>query len=277
MKLSVKFIFLVVSIAFIHSAVAQAPGYMGKRFVAGYGFSTSPAIFGSNGKGNSIFGRSGGNANDGTFAFNIHHEGFVEYALSKKMMLGFSARFYKTSYDNKRSAIGQIYYPGYSYSQYVSESPEGLYYINGLNLTLYGKLYFGKYIAPWGRYMLFGPTIRRYTCSYDPSEMRIPVNIYTTPKQYFSDFGPEKQTFTRFDISFGLGRTRVLYNRLTLDYGFNMQVFAFAATFFDAMDEGLFGGSDNPEADLYMKKTAPWRVRGANRFNVFLKIGVLLF
>ncbi len=277
---TLKKVYVLLSILIAFNDFSQVPGYMGKRFIVGYGASTSPAIFGSNGNGNSIFGHNGGNANTETFALNFHQEGFVEYALSKKMMIGFSARFYKTTYDNSRVTYGNIYNTdsyGYVRTQTISGDLNGLYYINGVNFTLYGKLFFGKYLAPWGTYMLFGPTIRRYSCTYDPVEMNIAYRAdnypYTTKR--FSNFGDTKQSFTRFDISFGIGKSRILYNRITVDYGFNMQVFAFAFTLFDVIDEGL--SDTNPTPDQYMAKTAPWRVRGANRFNVFCKVGVLLF
>lgn len=266
-------------------AHAQAPGYMGKRFAAGYGFYFSPALVGSNGQGQSIIGSAhtnltNSNAETGTLAFNSLHEGWVEYTTGKKFTVGFSARFYKSTFDNSN----EVYIvdgpnnssSGYGYQQ-STQAPLGLYHIKGLNFSLYGKLYFGKYIAPWGRYFIFGPTLKTYTCTYDPNEMKIAFkDEYGGATVYYSKFGPTTQKFKGFDIMAGFGRNRILANRITLDYGFNVNLFALAATLFDATGEGLFSSSQLSPSE-YIATTSPRRVRGVNRFNAFLKVGVLLF
>lgn len=259
---------------------AQVPGYMGKRFVVGYGFYFSPAVAGSNGQGNSILGNivnGSGNSETGTLAFNSLHEGFVEYAVTKKLMLGLSARLYKSTYDNGSS----FDINDYNYGQYYSSSethPEGLYHIKGRNYCFYVKSYFGKYLAPWGRYFMFGPSLNTYTCHYDPSEMKVRVNEYNTTNgtQYFSNFGPQDQRFVKFDFNAGFGRSRIVANRIMIDYGFNVQLGALATSLFDAVGEPLFSTFDRSAVN-YISRTSPVRVRGVNRFNAFLKIGVLLF
>lgn len=263
---------------------SQTPGYMGKRFVAGYGFYFSPAVFGSNGQGSSIFGRENGNATDGEFAFNSMHEVFIEAALTKRFALGLSCKFYKTTYDNARDLYvsnTQVDKYGYNTTVSYSGSPDGFYYIHGQNYSLYAKLFNKLYVAPWGRYMMFGINVKKYTCTYDPSEMKLRYNSYSSSYSNYpaySNFGPEKQKFTKFDVLFGLGRTRIIANRVVLDYGFNANMIAFLSTFFDTVaadNDGVF--SANATASNYIKVTSPWRVRGVNRFNVFLKVGVLLF
>lgn len=263
---------------------AQTPGYMGKRFVAGYGFYFSPAVFGSNGQGNAIFGRKNGNATDGELAFNSMHEAFLEYALTKRFALGFSGKFYRTTYDNTRDlyvSTNQVDNYGYNSSISYSGSPEGFYYIHGQNYSLYAKLFNKLYLAPWGRYMMFGINVEKYTCTYNPSEMKLKyTNNYGSYTNYpaYSDFGPQKQKFTKFDLLFGLGRTRIIANRVVLDYGFNANMIAFLSTLFDTVaadEDGVYSTYAKPSN--YMAVTSPWRVRGVNRFNVFLKVGVLLF
>jgi hypothetical protein len=258
----------------------QAPGYMGKRFLAGYGIALSPAITGSDHNGNSIFSRNGSNATKHRAAFNFHQEGFAEYVLSNRLSLGLSARFCKTTYDNMRETYALVpitYHAGYNSVQRVDRDLQGLYSIKALSLTLYGKLYFRRALAPWGGYIMFGPTLKRYTCSYNPDDMYMEYEAdndrYKTKR--YSDFGPQNQSYNRFDISFGFGKSRIFYNRIVLDYGFNVQLFSFMLILFDQIDEGL---QDNAtEASLYMKKTGTWRTRGINRANGFLRIGILLF
>lgn len=258
--------------------VAQVPGYMGKRFVAGYGFYFSPALIGADGQGASIMGSSTGNAETGTIAFNSLHELFAEYTVGKKLSLGISARIYRSAYDNNRELIvtGSYTNPfGYTQSYTSGGHPTGLYHIKGVNYLLYGKLYFGKFLAPWGRYFMFGPSLNTYSTNYSPDEMRVKVNN-SGADLFYSDFGPQQQRFVKFDIMAGLGRSRILANRICLDYGFNVNIIALFTTLFDATNTDFFDNSI-PTNYTYMQKTSPARVRGVNRFNAFVKIGVLLF
>lgn len=256
---------------------SQTPGFMGKKFVVGYGFHFGPALSGSNGAGKSILSK--GNSESGTFAFNTMHEAFIEYSIKPRFSIGISAKYYKTTYNNALylNAI-QTYVDNSGYSQtiYSYGKPNGLYTIKAINYNIYGKLFYSRYIAPWGKYMMFGLNIKTYTCSYDPSEMYLTNDRYyynsNAPKT-ISDFGPEKQKYKKFDFLFGLGRTRIISNRIIIDYGFNTNLFSFITTFFDAIGEDTF--IDNINNTDYIKRTSSYRVRGVNRFNAFLKVGYL--
>ena len=264
----------------------SAPGYMGKRLNVGYGFNFSPATFGSNGSGSSLFGHTGGHAETGSLAFNSLHEGFIEYAIKTRIMICFSVKYYKSTYDNalnlnvdnvpvKDPASGA----NIPMSQ-VDQNPEGYYNITGFNYCLYFKIYHGRFVAPWGGYMLAGITLNTYKCSYDPGLMRIQMqdnSNYPNTTAYLTDFGPQGQFYMRPDVVFGLGKTRVISNRITIDYGFTTQLFALFTTVFDITggDLSVFTNKPSPTNLNYMEATAPGRIRGANRLNAFIKIGVL--
>ena len=271
-------ILFVITVNTLHS---QSSGYYGKRVVAGYGFYFSPAIFGTNASGNTIIGRDNGNGTTGEFAFNSLHEGFLECAVTNRFLLGVSVKLYKTTYDNSRELSAyttDVNQYGYTSEVSYYGSPEGLYNITGQNYSLYAKLFNKRYVAPWGRYMHFGVTIRKYTCSYDPNEMKLKYggfNNYVYPD--LKDFGDQKQQFTKFDLMYGFGRTRIIANRITLDYGFNANVFAVLSTFFDIVTDGDGLLTNNVSNYNYFKATSPWRVRGVNKLNTFLKVGILLF
>lgn len=269
--------FLIVFVIVSISLKSQAPGFMGKKFVGGYGFHFSPATYNSNGNGKSIFGRDGGNAETGTFALNTMHEAYIEYATKNRFSIGFSARYFKTTYDNVQyaEAIEAITNSnGQTYFTSVGGRPNGFYTIKGINYNLYGKLFYSRHVAPWGRYMMFGLNIRTYTCIYDPNEMYVKSAYYNSTYTTFSDFGPLKQRFIKFDLLFGLGRSRIISNRIVLDYGFNTNLISLLNTLFDAVGEDFF--LDNKYTNTnYLKRTSSFRVRGLNRFNAFLKIGYM--
>lgn len=252
---------------------AQAPGHLGKRFVLGYGAHFSPAIFSPDARNNSIIGRSDqvGSATTGQFAYNYTHEAYIEFALSTRFMLGFSGKFYRTNYDNaldiSKSFNNNIY------SQ-IDNDVRGSYEIRGQSLCLYGKLFSKRYVAPWGRYMVFGPIINLYNTTYDPSIMyQSATNKYTNESLKVSNYGALNQSYMGFNILIGWGRSRIIANRFVLDYGFSMQAISIVAILFDA---NLIERTNLYDSD-YIEKTAGTRIRALNRCNAFIKMGFLIF
>jgi hypothetical protein len=270
----------VMSLFFSINLIAQTPGYMGKRLVIGYGFHFSPAFIGSNGKGQSIIGR--GNSESGVAAFNSLHQFFLEFAISKRVMVGASVSIYKTTYDNNKTLDVSAYQKNkdgsYSALAYFG-SPTGLYNIKGQNYALYAKLFRKSHLAPCGKYIMLGINIRRYTSSYDPNIMQLEYQKNKIDYVYpaYSDFGRREQSFTRFDLLFGFGRTRILFHRVAIDYGINVNVYAFLASPFDATSDNddLFNHRSVP--GNYIETTSAWRTRGVNSMNAYLKVGILLF
>lgn len=264
-------LYFFLTLFFFSKTYSQSPGYMGKRFLIGYGFHTSPAIFGANANGSSIIGNSSGNSETGSLAFNVLHEGYAEVVTSSKWTACFSVRYYKTKYDNHESVN---YIANNINSTY---NVNGLYDIRGLTYTLYFKYYGKRYVAPWGRYVMFGPTINTVKTSYDPAIMNIKeLGNYYTPATTLSDFGPKEQTFSGVNLMLGWGRNRIIADRITIDYGCNLQLFAVLAGAFDLVfeDGGNFFATRTTNLN-YMENTYKQRVRGINRFNVFLKVGYL--
>ena len=250
-------VLLVFSMAY---AFSQAPGYMGKRFVLGYGLYANPRLMSSG----------------GSRGVNLLHEGYLEFAMKKSVSVGFSARFYKAMYTNARSVNALDYYA--SYSSQIDQSPNGFTNIKGRNYALYFKFYKRNYIAPWGKYFLLGATLNTFTSSYDPDNMYVTTSNDRNGNYYIyrNDFGATEQSYKRFDIMFGNGRNRVVANRITLDYGYTINVIALTTAIFDALDEPIFD-SGTPRMSDYIETTSASRVRSVNKFNVFLKVGVLLF
>jgi hypothetical protein len=269
-------IFLISSLLFYTLSFAQSTGYMGKRFLLGYGFNTSPSVFNANGKNETIIGGNG-TAESGNIAFNAIHEAQLEFAASSKWMVCFSARYYKTVYDN----ANLVYSSNVNYSL-LSQKPTGYYNIRGLTYTLYFKYFGSRYVAPWGRYIMFGPTINTVKTTYDPNVMYVKARKYSSSYNdkdtTLSNFGSKEQDFTGINLMFGAGRSRIIANHVVIDYGFNIHVISVISSFFDVVvrDSNLFWGTNITEA-TYIESKVKQRVRGVNRFNVFLKIGVLLF
>jgi hypothetical protein len=252
-KNSLTVVLVLVSVALI----SQSSGYLGKRFSAGYGFYASPGYIGSR----------------GLTSVNMLHEGFIEVAAKKRISIGLSARFYNAAYGNTRYV--DVLTSNSSKFRQLDDNPSGQTNIKGKNYLLYFKFFRQNYVAPWGRYFILGATVNTFQSSYNPNEMTIRVLENKTYSDY-SDFGFTKQNYTRFDLMLGFGRCRIISNRVTMDYGYNINLMAMALTLFDVTDDDPFD-SDELTPAYYIEKTSAARVRGVNRFNVFLKVGVLLF
>jgi hypothetical protein len=259
---------------------AQSTGYMGKRLVLNYGFHTSPVSFGSSANNTTLIGTSG-SAESGVFALNMIHEGSLEFAMSSKWMMNFSARYYKTVYDNAEYLDYNTYDPlsGDRYS--YSGQPAGYYDITGLSYTLYFKYFGSRYVAPWGRYVMFGPVLNTVKTSYNPTVMYLKddYNYNNVSNTIIKDFGDFEQKYNGFNIMLGWGRSRIIGNRIVIDYGCNTQILS---VIMGALNVVLDGAPDDLFREKttnlnYIENTHKTRVRGINRFNVFLKVGVLLF
>ncbi|MES2763541.1 MAG: hypothetical protein V4677_15105 [Bacteroidota bacterium] len=273
-----KYIYPIVLIFVCSTLFSQSTGYMGKRFVLGYGLNVSPAVFGATANNRTLIGNNG-SAETGVLAFNAIHEGFLEFAASSKWMISFSTRYYKTNYDNGRLIDNFNNTNNFSI---IDDKPNGYYTLRGLTYTLYFKYFGSRYVAPWGRYVMFGPTLNTVKTTYDPSVMNMTARSYDEFYNFrkdtlFSSFGPKEQEFKGFNLMFGFGRTRIIANRITLDYGCNIHFFSVLSAMSDLVFDGPVYSTEAVNSQNYIESTVKSRVRGINRFNVFLKVGVLLF
>ncbi len=269
------FVLILFVLLFVHYSKGQSTGFMGKRVMLGYSFNTSPAFFGSSANNESILG-DGGSAATGEFVVNAIHEGFIEIAPSSKWEIGFSCRYYKTTYDNAKNF--NTLYGGSQYYFNSDTRPSGYYNIRGLSYTLYFRYFGSRYIAPWGRYMMFGPVLNTMKTTYDPYIMHVSAydnSGFISQQVTLRDFGPIEQDYKGVNLMIGAGRSRLIANRVSLDYGFNTHLLSLLSGFYEIL--GMDFNRDNTTNTNYISKTVRSRVRGVNRFNVFIKVGILLF
>lgn len=217
-------------------AASQSPGYRGKHVSAGYGAYTSPGVISSN-----------------DYAiFNFLHEGFVEFAVAKKVSLGLALRYYNTAVNNE----GRVEWRTDFYHS-VGGNVKGETHVKGLNYMAYAKLFRKNYLAPWGKYFVAGATLNTYVASYNPDQVYVTFQSAYGGAGRFSDFGPGSQSHIKFDIFFGNGRSRIIADRIILDYGYNINVWA-ATTLIDDLLENKGKVAD---AALYIDKISSKRVR----------------
>ncbi len=231
---------------------AQAPGYMSKRCVVGYGFNFNPMLKGSNAQ-NQTLSVEGGSAESGRFRLNMTHEAFMEYAIARKISLGTEFHYFRTGYDNRLSigALGQ---------------PTDFYVINNFGGALYSKFFFRKYVAPWGSYFKLGLVVNASTSSQH--EFMYLKSAVKDRDTLLFDFGPQKQTQLNFDIQLGFGRTRIFSNKYIVEYGFNTQVISLFSSLIETLPSEV-------SREDYIMTTTRNRVNDFMRLNLFIKLGYL--
>ncbi|MES2132943.1 MAG: hypothetical protein V4506_11365 [Bacteroidota bacterium] len=265
MKKDLKFSCLLIAL-FISCAVrTQTPGYMGKRFALSYGFYFSPAIIGANAHGKTMVGRDNSKSESGTFAFNTQHQLGIEYVLKNHISVGFATTYYRTMYDN-------------SYELGSGNIPSGNYNITGINYALYFKFYRKAAIAPYGKYFMIGVTLNTTKSTYDRAYMKPKIQ---SSIPFENDFGYTTQKYKMPDLVIGWGKNRIIADRVLIDYGINLQLLGtlnalFGPESFD-LDDNSFGFHEGNYVSNYIHNTSRLRSREVNKFNVFLKVGVLLF
>ena len=236
---------------------------MGRKFVMGYGFNIGPGFI-------SLVNGSSDRP------FNTVHEFFVEATVNKKVSLGTSLRLYNYTYNNV--AIVNAYdSPQATNANQIDDSPRGSYDMKGRNFTFYAKSYRSKYLAPWGKYFMFGLSITSYTTTYKKNVMKVlferngynSSGVYENTQFYVSDFGPTTEVFRGADVFFGQGKSRIYGDRIVFDFGYNINVFAMSRMLVFVFEDYYY------ESAEYIEKTSRSREAAVNRFNVYFKLGYL--
>lgn len=252
---------VLLALFFVFVSYAQAPGYMGKKTVVGYGFNFNPAL------GSLAMGYSDS-------PVNMQHELFLEHTVGQKFSLGLSARIYRYRYNNTEPV--SVDPPANVNFRQLDENPLGTYVIRGRNYQFYGKFYKHGYIAPWGKYFVMGLVIVNYRTDYNPDEMYVTVQRQLAPSSSvyqtmnMEDFGPTTQYFFQSDFFFGNGNSRIFSNKIVLDYGYTINVVAMSRIFLTALET-----FEEKKPDKYIEATSTPRVAAINRFNFFVKLGYL--
>lgn len=248
-KLTIGLMFLLILLQLI--VQAQNPGYIGKKAVVGYGLYVNPAFNAVRyGYGNFI---------------NKQHELFIDAAVNIRTSVGMFFKWCKTSYNNS----ADVHING----EYLK--PSGQVDINAKTYEFHLKRFRPNYVAPWGKYVLWGLAYTMYTSSYDPDKMWIPVRSSVAgsyPTQYITansnNFGPTTRNSQYLDIVAGKGNRRIFKNSFALDYGYTVNIIATAFSVIDIFD-------DYEYMDVYIQRKSEKRIRSINRFNFFLKLGYL--
>lgn len=213
---------LVIFLFLAGTAYCQSPGYLGRKFSVNYDFYFINAMSNPN---------TGGNT--GFFSFTTAHCIAPEYVVGRRVALGLSARysqtgyFYKSDLEYDGPVALNSYYRNYTLQACNRKTTGGT--LSGtmkvITAGFYPKLYLKGAIAPLGSY--FKPEV---VVNFTTVEAASPKKVedYLNHDHYYNSEkvpSPDIKNFSPY-ISLGVGmefgESRILFNRLILDYGLRM-------------------------------------------------------
>ncbi len=212
MKFKLLFLVLFVSL----QAAAQISGYMGKRISVGYSNYFFPAPIGPT---------ANADTRDGSFGFNTTHSFNLEYILKSRTVMCLSAQRSNTGMNP--SDLQEYVYDGFSSYNYTYEylpKPYKPMQITSTNIGLGFKFFSSGTLAPVGKYkkveLLFMMNHLTYSSTafqyYDPSGSGSGI--------YAKKIGTGSYDFKTVAVTYTIGRSRVLFNRIVVDYGMRFGV-----------------------------------------------------
>ncbi|MEI6765939.1 MAG: hypothetical protein WCM76_09880 [Bacteroidota bacterium] len=245
---------------------SQSPGYNGKKFSINYGFYFINATSNPN-----------TNGNNGFFCFTTTHCLAPEYVVGRHIAMGLSLRYSRTGFFYKSNLIynnNLAYNPyGSSYTLFGSNNKTDHRLTGTMNVIsagIYPKIFLKAGIAPLGSYMKPELII---SMTYVQAASDAKMNDYINADHYYNvpDYpSPKISNYSPYmTIGAGLefGETRILFNRLVLDYGLRMGL--------------TFGSFMNQQAQVtesnYYELVSGRRLFQASLLNLKVGVGLLAF
>jgi hypothetical protein len=256
MKKELKFaaIVLLILAHTINKGNAQVAGYMGKRFTIGYSNYFFPAIMGPG----ALTGAKYGLASPG---FNTTHCINLEYAVKPRTNFTASAQYLQTG-------IGIRYL-------YTTRSDEYTYRSNysnpivlsSVNIGLGFKFFRRGTLAPLGKYSKFELLMLFETVTYDKTQFTTQVNGNTTD----ATLGEGIYNYKNFTITYTIGRQRIFFNALVVDYGIRFGVSPLVVPSF------LLNDGYHEDIETIFRDDSRYRIFRQQLVNLHLGIGFLAF
>lgn len=209
---------IVVFIFLFANTFAQVSGYLGKRAVVSY---SNYFMFGFRGPGPNY-----GSAKDefSPTLNNTHCLNF-EYAQKQRVNICASFQYLRTgiAYDRGQEIgifasdyVDPYCYPGRTRYKGDYFTPAKL---TSLNFGLAYKLFNRGYIAPLGTYQKVEFLLLFETVTFDNKNFYVESPVNWNYDDVLVNVGPEKYNYRNVVLSYSIGRSRIFYNRIVLDYG----------------------------------------------------------
>jgi hypothetical protein len=261
----ILFLLLVCSV----KTFAQTPGYMGKRFSIGYSNYFFPAIIGPN---------PSGTTRQDKLSLNTAHSINIEYTIKPKTNFCFSYQWQHLGVMPNRSypVVTTDSSSGSYNTQYFEYNPAPFknMQLKTNSIGIGFKFFGGGILAPVGKYKKLELLLLFSNLTYPKNAFYISYSNYSYAE--YTSIGTGSYNFKTFAITYTMGRSRVLFDKLVLDYG--LRIGALPAGFFAFInsDEDFF--TDNPIGfERGLKQDTNMRLLRQQLINFHIGIGFLAF
>jgi hypothetical protein len=225
-------------------ALAQSPGYMGKKLIVHYENSFMQTYRHPNSKGRAV---SAYGAENVFFSFNSTHSFAAEYVTGRRRTWGLSLKYLRTG----------VFTSNNYYSLSPPRYPLGIIRAYGIGIKTKG--FNSKYIAPWGFYREWEFFVLMHRMeNFYPSKY-YPVKPATVVYPMFKNAG----------ASFAFGKQRVIADKITLNYGAKLGIL-FIRDYYSTYDHPQF-----TEEELRVKTNSTHRLFRHQLFSITTGIGFL--
>jgi hypothetical protein len=266
-------IYLAVSLLAItgFNARAQAPGYLGKRFIVGYDMYTMPALRNYNENGNMGIG-----------AFNTRHVFNVDWVNGLSQSIGFSVQFTESTFEFSRGLEFT-----YRYQDWGSPSTttQTVYFgdtrgkVSSLAVGLHTNLYLNQFIAPLGTYFKPEILLIRLKSTFDDSLANLNLAKNTMGgSQVMLNYPKLVNNGVNYTAAIGatIGTHYIFFDRLIFDIGFQIGYVIGGKKLSELMEmDGTSTKQINEEN--YVSVSAKSRLMSQYFINVNAGLGILIF
>ncbi len=257
--MKVFFTVLIIVLSSVFNGQGQVPGYLGNKFSVGYENRFMSSVTSPN-----------KNYEKGALALNVHHLVDLNYVIAKKISVGLTGGYLKTGVPFKETAE-------VSFEDLPPDRDNPLYFepnaygdITDLSLTAKVRLFNTEMLAPLGNYSELGISVHNFTLTYDKADFA--KSHPSKDKVKYALPAKEEHNFTKYGLHCMLGRKRVLFDYLYLDYG--IQFGWVIGSYLKALEEPSFGDIPDNKADKQEYLESKTTVNGGGPFTFNFKIGI---
>ncbi len=255
---------LLLSIIFCTS-MAQIPGYMGKRFSVGYSNYFFPAVIGPKLNATS---KSDGMGFNTTHCFNLEYtiKARTNFCISYQLQnLGIKTNryYYQTINDGFSTATVTYEYAPKPYSNMKLKT-------NSIGLGF--KFYSKGTLAPVGKYKKIELLLLFSNLTYPKNSFY--TDYYSQPT--YTSIGNGNYNFSTFAITYTMGKSRVLFDKIVLDYGLRIGALPAGFIAFLNYDGNFFTDAPNSYEKMF-RQDSNMRLLRQQVINAHIGISFLAF
>jgi hypothetical protein len=260
--------FLVVVLITLNAdnALAQAPGYLGKRLIVFYDLYTIPALTNYN-----------ENGNTGIFALNTRHVFSVDWCTAYDQSIGISFHLTKSQFKFKR-LMEYAYYDNGSETIITEDvtfhNTKGE--LSAMALGLHTSLYFDQFIAPVGTYFKPEILLINFSTTFDGEEAKKNATLETGFPVKTEMILKNKESYYTMAIGGTIGTHYIFFDRLVFDIGFQFGYVFGGQILSEYIDmQGIT--PDQMTTENYIPVSATSRLMNEYFFNINAGLGILIF